>query len=303
MKTLSQTLKALADPVRLRIVSLLSGRELAVTEIVSVLRMGQSRISRHLKILSDAGLLVSHRDGLWIRYTASPEGDPARFLSAVGPFLPSVRSDLKVLEDVRKRSVRETVKFFDSAAADWTSMHHEIVGPADLAGPILGLMHDCAAAADLGCGPGELLPVLRKKAKKVIGVDASAVMLRTARDRMGRASGYDFRLGTLEHLPLADAEADFCLCSFVLHHLSDPGVGLAEAHRVLKSGGTMAVVELLRHTDETMRSRFGDLRLGFDREELIRLLETAGFQARLAGSVRLRKGFQADIFKAVKKRR
>lgn len=299
MVDLVAVLKAVADPVRVRLLALLEGRELPVAEIVGAMGMGQSRVSRHLKILVDAGLLVSRRDGSWVRYALRRNGEASEVLECLRRFLPRPAAELRRLESSRRAAARRRRRFFDAVAGRWDVMRREVLGDVDLAGAVLEALPSCRTAADLGCGTGEFLPVLARRAGRVIGVDASPAMLEAARRRW---PGADLRLGTLEHLPLADGEADACLCSLVLHHLADPGEGLREVARVLRVGGVLVVVEFLPHRDETMRRRFGDLRLGFSAGEMVGLLAEAGLEAATGPVLPLRRGFRAAVYRAVRRR-
>jgi ArsR family transcriptional regulator len=267
--------KALADETRLRIVRLLTRFELNVGEIVTVLGMGQPRISRHLRILVESGLLGARRDGLWAFYSAARSD----LLDALAPHL----SECGPPEDFTRAAAAlnarntETRRFFNAIAPDWQAMRREVLGDLDLEGLIVSLLPESRCAADLGCGPGGLLAALSAKAGRLIGVDVSPAMLDLARANPALA-GASLRVGELEHLPLADGEAGAAVMSLALHHLSDPAAAIREARRVLGPGGTLVVADYLKHESEVMRSRFGDRWLGFDVKEVSGWLESAGFQ-------------------------
>jgi len=266
--------KALSDETRLRVQRLLMRYELNVGEIVSVLDMGQSRISRHLRILMEAGLLTARRDGLWVFYSAAR----STLLDAIGPHLDECGPDedlVRAREALEARN-SETRRFFNSIAQDWQAMRREVLGDTDLESVVASLLPECDTVADLGCGPGELLTALASKARRLIGVDASPAMLDLARKNV-KLAGASLRVGELEHLPLADAESQAAVLSLTLHHLSDPQAALGEAHRVVAPGGRLVVVDYLKHESELMRERFGDRWLGFTKEELSGWLSQAGF--------------------------
>lgn len=272
--------KALADETRIRLAALLNEYELNVGEAVRILDMGQSRVSRHLKILADAGLVVSRRDGLWTFYSAAPRGRERLFLDGLTPFF-----DKDAIFETDRRAARRAVaertlstrRFFDAVAPQWDDLSREILGDFELGPKVKAHLKACGAAADLGCGAGSLLPVLAEKADTVIGVDHSTRMLEAARERFADNPGISLRIGELEHLPLRDGEVDCALMSMTLHHLSSPGDGLAEAARALAPGGTLLVADFDRHDKEDLRRRHGDRRLGFDAGELAELLAKAGF--------------------------
>ena len=273
--------KALADITRVRLMAVLIRHELRVGELVQVMDMGQSRISRHLRILSDCGLVSSRRDGLWAYYSAAKGSFP--FLSAVKPFFeesdPLWAKDLANASQVLKDRENAVRSFFQDKAGDWDRLRLDILGTLDLEAEIIARMRSCPTAADLGCGAGHLLPALLSKADRVVGVDSSSSMLEEALKRLrDKGERVSLRLGTLEHLPLSDREADFALCSMVLHHLSDPREGLSDAWRVLASGGTLVLVELDKHDRESMRQEYGDQWLGFQGQELAEWLQRAGFE-------------------------
>ena len=278
--------KALSDETRLRLIHILLHYELSVNELVRILDMGQSRVSRHLKILTEAGLLSSRRDGLWVFYAATPVGQAHDFLQAITPFMPAdaaMRADMGMAAHILAERARKTRQFFNAIAEDWDELNHEVLGDFDLPGRVAAAVpQQCRTAVDLGCGTGAVLARLLPRAGNVIGVDGSARMLEICRRRLeGEGvpeSRYSLRIGELDHLPLRDHEADFACINLVLHHLSDPGEGLREIRRSLTTGGHLFVADFLQHHDETMRSRYGDRWLGFDEERLQERLRQAGFE-------------------------
>lgn len=283
-------LKALADETRLRLALVLQRYELSVNELVTLLGMGQSRVSRHLKILTEAGLLRARRDGLWVFYSAPESGPDRAFLDGVLAFARDEgRADLDMAARIIEERALKTRQFFNTIAEDWDELNSEVLGDFCLPEAVrLAVPTGCGIAVDLGCGTGEVLEYLRGVSREVIGVDGSPRMLELARRRFGRASGngeahagdgagVSLRIGELDHLPLRDGEADFACINLVLHHLSHPDAAIREIARVLRPGGLVLVTDFDRHQDETMRNVYGDRWLGFTREELAAALETAGF--------------------------
>ncbi len=270
--------KALADETRLRLMRILARHELSVGEIVAVLGMGQSRVSRHLGILVGCGLLRGRREGAWTFYSAMAEGAEASFLACLRPWLDAAgpEADLAAVNTVLGERRLETRRFFNAIAPNWASLRREVLGDLDPAELVREVMPAAALAADLGCGPGDLLPVLAERAQAVIGVDSSPSMLALA-ERRNAGLPVGVRMGELEHLPMADGEADFAVICLTLHHLPDPAAALAEARRVLAAAGRLVVVDFAPHEDESMRRRFGDRWLGFSREKLTDWLDRAGF--------------------------
>jgi SAM-dependent methyltransferase len=279
--TAQRLFKTVADETRLRLLSLLAYRELNVQELESVLQMAQSRISHHLKLMSEAGLLACRRDGLWSFYRIAEEGPGRRFLESVHYLLEKearLQADRELAERVLQEGRRRTRRFFDALAGHWESLRSTILGELDLAAKIEALLPDCATATDLGCGNGALLGMLGRKARSVIGVDSSRRMLEEAR-RRAQAQGVaaDLRIGELEHLPLRDGEADCAVINLVLHHLPVPLQALVETRRALTAAGTLVVADFRRHGVEQLRGRYGDRWLGFEPQELESWLAQAGF--------------------------
>jgi ArsR family transcriptional regulator len=299
--------KALADPTRLRILSLTMSRELNVQELMEVLSMGQSRVSRHLRILADGGLLECRRDGLWAFYRVPAEGEGRRFLDTLAPLL----AEEPLLSEDRERAARMDAakrgrarRFFDALAPEWNRRKAELLGGSELEKKVLALLPACRVAADLGCGTGSLLAGLAAKAATVIGVDSSPRMLELARHSGAAAGrGVQLRLGELEHLPLREAEADAAVMNLVLHHLRLPVEGLREAHRILRPGGTLVLADLDRHQDPELAERFGDRWPGFSTGELEGWLAEAGFKIEKTGALPLARGLRARIIAARSKTR
>ena len=296
--------KALSDETRLRIFNLLWHHELSVNEIVSIMGMGQSRISRHLKVLSEAGLLHSRRDGLWVFYRTSRDfGQDENVITMLTSIVQDrwLTCDLVSLESLLEENSREKMRFFDSIASSWDSLKSDIVGESNITGEILSLLDPCGVVADLGCGTGDLLPHLLVKAPVVIGVDKSPKMLGEASKRLrGNGKGIELRIGEIEHLPMRDGEADAAVLNMVLHHIADPVAGIGEVSRILKKGDCLVIVDLDKHENEQMRSRYHHRWLGFSPDELDGILKRAGFSPVAVRRLPARDGLAINIFRSVK---
>ena len=294
-----QCFKALADESRVRVLNLARHREMNVSEIVEALKMGQSRVSRHLKILADTGLVVSRRDGTWVLYRVPGAGSAAEALDSLEPLLdaePHLDGDRNEASRLVQQSRQRTQRFFDSVAPHWDDLKADIIGDTDLSGAIMEHIGSCGCAADLGCGTGDLLTCLLRHADHVVGVDSSAEMLARARERFSaNGAAVDLRIGEIEHLPMRDGEADFGVLNLVLHHLADPAAGIAEAARVLAPGSVLVITDFVRHTEESMRSDYGDRWLGFSQEELGTWFSAAG----LVETGRTTLGVKRDLAVAV----
>ncbi|MDD6088056.1 MAG: metalloregulator ArsR/SmtB family transcription factor [Desulfovibrionaceae bacterium] len=294
--------KALADETRLRLIHILSHCELSVNELVGILEMGQSRVSRHLKILTDAGFLRSRRDGLWVFYKVAARGEAVFFLQALascGDDEQSVADSDMAAQVIAERSNR-TRRFFNDLAEHWDTLSREVLGGLDLPEEICThLPPGCCVAVDLGCGTGNVLERLREKSMKVIGVDGSPRMLELAKRRLQKLQTdmdeVSLRIGDLHHLPLRDEEADFVSICMVLHHLNEPIAVLREAARVLRPGGFLVIADFDKHSQEWLRTDYGDLWLGFDSESLHLFLKDAGFSFRSEKHCSVNKGLALNI--------
>lgn len=296
--------KTLSDETRLRLLNIFIHYELNVNEIVEIMGMGQSRISRHLKILADNQLLTFRRDGLWTFYSAVTAGDGQDFIESIKYLFdrdPVFSKDLEEARQVLEEQSKETVRFFDSIAENWERLKREIIGNVDLNGLILKRIPASDTIVDLGCGTGDLLPFLGEKSRRVIGVEKSPRMLEAARRRFaGQEETFQLRIGELEYLPLREGEADLAVVNMVLHHLPEPVKALQEVHRVLKKGNLFIISDLLRHDQETMRERYGDRWLGFSELEMKKWLEASGFYVKKIEFFDLKKKLRGFIIKAVK---
>lgn len=312
MSTALDYFKALSDDTRLRLVHVLNKHELNVNELVSILEMGQSRVSRHLKILTGAGLLVSRRDGLWVFYAAPTEGEGRDFLDAMTPFLVedmTLRGDMAMAEKIIEERSLKTRQFFNAIAEDWDELNREVLGAFDLAGAVAEALPAptaggpvCRVAVDLGCGTGTVLERMLPRAREVIGVDGSPRMLEMARRRLADAGArVSLRIGELDHLPLRDGEADFASINMVLHHLSEPVTALREIGRTLRTGGLLFLSDFDRHANERMRTDYGDRWLGFDQATLAERLSEAGFAVRRAELREVGNGLSLHLILAEKR--
>ncbi len=302
------TFKALADPTRLRLMAVLARGEFTVQELTTILDMGQSRVSRHLKILTQAGLLSVKREGTWAYYRL--EGNNSFFTdirALVESKLhqdPSLSHDrdrlLVVLENRRCKSL----DFFDRHARQWDELVRDSLPTAAYQSLLLESVPDLQIVLEVGVGTGNLLEGLRCRAQRVIGVDHSPVMLEQARQRVVHAgfSGIELRLGEMRHLPVSNNEVQWAVLNMVLHHAALPQQVFHELARVLGPGGGVTLADLHRHEDEWVRDRMADMWLGFERTELEGWLLAAGFELR---SFQLVSGSPAEhsvvLLSAVKK--
>jgi ubiquinone/menaquinone biosynthesis C-methylase UbiE/DNA-binding transcriptional ArsR family regulator len=276
--------KALADPCRLRLVAVLLRGEFTVQELTRILGMGQSRISRHLKILTEAGVLSVKRQGTWSYYRA---GEENAFFGAIRPAferelekLPQRRDDLAALALTLEARRKRSLEFFDRHARQWDSLSRTLLPVPDYLERLLALVPPAATILEIGVGTGALLPSLAGRGAEVIGVDHSPAMLDEARRRLSAdaATGVELRLGEMTHLPLADEGAGCVVANMVLHHAADPLAVLCEIFRVLQPDGILVLADLARHEREWAREQLADQWLGFEEVELQGWLKGAGFE-------------------------
>jgi len=190
---------------------------------------------------------------------------------------PTAAADARRLARVLEARRAASQAFFAGAAREWGRLRDELFGASTPAKALLGLLDPDWVVADLGCGTGHVSALVAPFVRRVVGVDASAQMLAAAEDLV--PDHVDLRQGTLEALPIGDAEIDLVLLVLVLHHVPDPARALAEAARVLKPGGRLVVVDMQPHDREDYRQRMGHVWLGFGEPQMIRLLHGARFEA------------------------
>lgn len=283
MSDLLRTHKALADETRLRLVRLLSRGPLNVAELIHILQMGQSRVSRHLRILAEAGLVTSRREGTWIYYECSAGSVPdltTEMLALVDRHeqtIPHIEEDVQALEETIEQRREQTRTYFDSVEDPHEFLRHHSLEAEFYRDVAVSLLpSECGTILDMGTGSGLLLPSLLERAQTVIAIDSSTAMLDLARKALGpQISRCDLRLGDLEHLPVADGEVEAIMACMVLHHISHPEAVLREAYRALQPGGHLVIVDLHQHEDEALRERFADLWLGFRPGDMKRWLKAA----------------------------
>jgi ubiquinone/menaquinone biosynthesis C-methylase UbiE len=278
MASILKSLKLLAEPSRSRIVLLLEKEELSVAELQEILGMGQSTISTYLSQLKQAALVEDRRTGKNILYSLKP-GSPKELMAVLRKAdLPEAEEDADALKLVLARRQDRMRTYFDELAGKFGKQYVPGRSWQGLAEILLTLLPPLIIA-DLGAGEGSVSQLLARRAKRVIAVDNSEKMVEygsnLARDHA--VSNLEYRLGDLEALPIGDAEVDVALFSQSLHHAQHPATALAEAHRILKPGGRVLVLDLLKHHFEEARAMYADLHLGFTKVELQRMLTDTGF--------------------------
>lgn len=276
-------LEGLADPTRLRLLRLLERHELGVAELCDILQMPQSTVSRHLKLLADQGWLVSRRQGtnnlyrmildelteaprnLWITARAQTEDWPTW-----------QQDQLRAIQRLRARE-QGSQGFFAGAAAEWDRLRVELYGHAFVPAAIASLLPPDMIVADLGCGTGTIAAALAPHVRQVIGIDNSPAMLDAARQRTADLANVELREGDIAAPPIAPGSCDAAMLILVLTYVDDVPATLGAARRLLRRGGRLVIVDLLRHDRDDFRRQMKQQGLGFEPDELAAALKASGF--------------------------
>jgi ArsR family transcriptional regulator len=284
MSAVLKCLRALSDATRLRIVSLLEESELSVNELQEITRMGQSRISTHLGLLADAGLLESRRDGKRTFYRLNRHADETTretiHLATKGAReLPEHSADQLNLKRVLERRNAQEQVYFNQVAGRFDRSY----GPGrswQAFGQLLLRILPPLVVADLGSGEGLLSELLARRCKKVIAVDNSEKMVAfgAKKARKNGLKNLEFRQGDLQAPPIDPGSVDLVILSQALHHAEEPGEAIAGAAKILRPGGHIMILDLREHSFERARELYGDRWLGFPESSLHRWLQEAGFK-------------------------
>ena len=289
------TLRALADPTRLRIMRLLAAMELAVGELAQVLGQSQPRVSRHIRILCDAALAERRKEGSWVflrsaiaENRAPPLGAAtARLLAAAelddAGFAERCAEDRRHLSAIRAARETTAEAYFARHAGEWDTLRvlHSPDEPVEAALDRALGAGDIGALLDVGTGTGRMAELFAPRAAHVTGLDKSPEMLRIARARLQHlpAERHALVQGDFTELPFKDAQFDTVLFHQVLHYAQAPEAVLAEAARVTSPGGQIAIIDFAAHEREELRAVHAHARLGFSDEQMLALLTEAGFAA------------------------
>ena len=278
-----ERMTVLGDSARSRLLMLLEEVEFTVSELVAVLQLPQSTVSRHLKVLADGGWVLSRADGPSRHYRMTPVLDAtARRLWGLvrnevrqGAIGEEDAERAKAVLALRRDRSRE---FFATAAGRWDTLRDELFGAEAEVLPLFGLLDSEWTVGDLGAGTGQLAAAIAPFVAKVVAVDASAEMLAAAKSRVADLCNVDLRHGELERLPVADGELDVAMLLLVLHYIVDPPSVLAEACRALCPGGRLVIVDMRAHTRDAYREEMGHLWPGFTETQLEEWMRSAGLE-------------------------
>jgi ArsR family transcriptional regulator len=278
-----ELIKILSDATRLRLLALLQTEPLSVVELQEIMDMGQSRISSHLALLRQAGLVEDRKEGKKSFYSCIPPANgPMKgifnaVLEASSP-TPAFSDDARNLDRVLAKRRAESEAYFNMVASrlgkqycpgrSWEAIGH-----------LLLLLTPAIDIADLGAGEGVLAQLLAKRANSVICIDNSAAMVKVGK-QLAKENGFEnltYKLGDIEKVPLPDGSIDLALLSQALHHAGKPEVALSEAYRILRPGGRLVVLDLNQHTFEKARELYADRWLGFSPNRLHHWIKSCGF--------------------------
>lgn len=275
-------LTTLADPTRGRLLLLLERHELTVSELCAILQLPQSTVSRHLRVLSDEGWVSSRADGTSRYYRMATPADEwtGRLWAVVRDDLvagAAARQDEARLTGVIADRRRRSREYFSTVAEQWDQVRRELFGGEVDLHLALALIDPAAVVGDLGCGSGHLAEVLAPHVARLVAVDGSVEMADAARNRLSARPNVEVRQGDLEQLPIADGALDLAVLSLVLHYVAEPGRVIAEAHRVLKPGGRVIVLDMLPHDREDLVATMGQAWPGFSPDQMAAWMADAGF--------------------------
>jgi ArsR family transcriptional regulator len=283
-----ETFSALADPTRLRIVALLRAMELSVGELAQVLGQSQPRVSRHVKILIDAGLAERRKEGSWVFLTLG-QAERVQPLFALldswseldGAWIAADKARLAAVQADRAAAAE---RYFASHAADWDELRSLHIAESEVEAAVARALGEkpVGELIDIGTGTGRMLELFGRAARRALGVDRSPEMLRLARVKLAQAGiPSELRQGDMYALPVASGSADTVILHQVLHYAQQPAAAVAEAARLLRSGGRLLIVDFAPHEHEELRIRDAHARLGFADDAVSKWMQEAGLEARV----------------------
>jgi ArsR family transcriptional regulator len=291
MPAASEIFRALADSTRLRIVTLLRAMELSVGELAQVLGQSQPRVSRHVRILIDAGLAERRKEGSWVFLNLGPRERVEPLFAMLDRWSdlegedPWAVADAARLAAVRADRAAAAARYFEARARDWDQIRSLHIAESEVEAAIGRALggRPLGRLVDIGTGTGRMLELFAPAADHALGVDRSPEMLRLARAKLGQAglAAAELRQGDMYALPLASGSADTVIIHQVLHYAQQPAGAVVEAARLLGPGGRLLIVDFAPHEREELRESDAHLRLGFADDVMLKYLEAAGLEGRI----------------------
>ena len=281
---LADLLQALADPTRLRILALLRRMELSVGELAQLLEQSQPRVSRHVRILSDARAVERRKEGSWVFLTIAESERTVPMFALIDSWADAAsnalfEADASKLDRIRLERAEAASRYFTSHAEVWDQIRSLHVAESEVEQAIARALGDqpLGRLVDIGTGTGRMIELFGREALQAIGIDRSSEMLRLARVKLEAAGiASSLRQGDMYALPLDDGSADTVIIHQVLHYAHSPAVAIAEAGRVLAHGGRLLVIDFAAHEREELRATDAHIRLGFDDESMAGWFRAAG---------------------------
>ena len=282
--------RSLGDPTRLRILTLLRAMELSVGEVAQVLGQSQPRVSRHVKILIDSGLVERRKEGSWVFLSLgqAKRMEPLFALldawTALDGADPWAIADAARLAAVRADRAAAAERYFAAHASNWDEIRSLHIAESEVEAAIARALGEepVGRLTDIGTGTGRMLQLFAPGADSAVGIDRSPEMLRLARAKLGEAGlAADLRQGDMYALPLASGSADTVIIHQVLHYAQQPAAAVAEAARLLGPGGRLLIVDFAPHEREELRDSDAHTRLGFADETMLKYLDAAGLDGKV----------------------
>ena len=300
---LNAALKAAGEVTRLRMLALLGEAELTVSDLTDILRQSQPRISRHLKLLAEAGLIERFREGTWAFFRLAEHGGGAQvarsLLNQLNPADPTMARDRDKLAAVRATRAAAAQAYFRAHAAEWDRIRKLHAADAAVEEAIRAALagKPFRSLLDLGTGTGRMLELFGREIERGLGLDLSLDMLLLARDRLERAGlkHCSVRQGDIYDLPLGNDSFDVVILHQVLHFLDDGARAIKEAARVLRPGGRLLVVDFAPHELEFLREQHAHRRLGFPPETVTQWMTAAGLEPVMHKSLNPEPGSEGKI--------
>ncbi len=284
MDALLAGLRAAGEPTRLRLLALCAHGELSVTELTQILAQSQPRVSRHLKLLVEAGLLSRFREGSLVFYRIAEGDESAHLARTLVDLLPNenaeLNRDLSRLDKIREKRAEIAQNYFQENAGQWSKIRALHVPEADVEARLLEMVgpERIGSYLDIGTGTGRMLELFAPQMERGIGIDLSSEMLAIARTQL-EAQSYrhiQIRKGDMYNMPIDDCSIDLATIHLVLHYSLEPAAVITEAARTLTQGGRLLIVDFGVHQEEHLRSEHKHQRLGFSDREIEQCMEQAG---------------------------